>query len=475
MEPAELPPAVVVSGSDEGAGYVIGEAGEAGAATAESDVTPSEPEDRIEKVDRAILENPPAYFDERTDDEANIADVAEPSSEPDPVLCGALIGDASRVAALLALGCSWKGRTWRRRGAMHLAARCGSVAMIRVLMANGCDADVAGDLYGHTSLHLAARAGHLAAAQVLADADRCLVDAVNRFGDGPLHLAVRHGHCDVAAFLLSCGASAVATNKVGDSSLELAAGPCMLPSAMSRVVVDGVLREAEADAAVLTRALVQAAWAGKTDVGLVLLHAGARHDVAVDQDFASAMEAAVFGLDPTGFVLTLLLAGAHCGPFPPLAPPYERVDAPLNALARRGRTEDLPAMTVLLAAGADVNYRDATQVGQHFTPLENAAALGRSVAMVNKLIGHGADVNLVGGAQRRTVLHWAAEDMRPPICRALLEAGADASVADGNRKTPLQVAERASRTSQRIAAFRHAPVSLADAETTVALFKAFCR
>jgi len=178
---------------------------------------------------------------------------------------------------------------------MHLAARCGSVAMIRVLMANGCSADVAGDLYGHTSLHLAARAGHLAAAQVLADADRGLVDAVHRFGDGPLHLAVRKCHCDVAAFLMSCGASTVATKKFDDSSLEPAAGPCMLPSAMSRVVVDSVLREAEADAAVLTRALVHAAWAGNTDVGLVLLHAGARNYVAVDQDFASAMEAAVFG------------------------------------------------------------------------------------------------------------------------------------------------------------------------------------
>jgi len=64
--------------------------------------------------------------------------------------------------------------------------------------------------------------------------------------------------------------------------------------------------------------------------------------------------------------------------------------------------------------------------------------------------------------------------MRPPICRALLKAGADASVADGNGKTPLQAAARASRASQRVAAFRYAPVWLADAETTVSLFKACC-
>ena len=81
------------------------------------------------------------------------------------------------------------------------------------------------------------------------------------------------------------------------------------------------------------------------------------------------------------------------------------MDAPLNALARRGRTEGLRAVTVLLAAGADVNYRATAQVGHLSTPLENAAAVGRSVAMVNKLIGHGADFKLVGGAQRRTVPH----------------------------------------------------------------------
>ena len=332
---------------------------------------------------RANEAHPPAYFDEHSDEEDNIADVCEPSSEPDPVLCAVLVGDARRIAALLELGCSWKGRTWRRRGALHLAARCGSVATVRVLLGSGCSAVGAPDLYGHSSLHLAARAGHLAVARVLVadpNSGGGLGHVVNRFVDGPLHLAVCNGHCDVAACLLTAGASAVATNKRGDSSLQLALAPRNSPSAMSRLVLDGVLRDADGDATVLTRALVQMAWAGQAHAAAVLVGAGARHGVGVDDDCASAMEAAVHGSNATGLVMTLVVMGASCGPFPPLAPPFDRADAPLNVLARRGRAEDLPAATVLLASGADVKYRDAVSEYQQLPPLENAATLGRRCA-----------------------------------------------------------------------------------------------
>jgi len=93
------------------------------------------------------------------------------------------------------------------------------------------------------------------------------------------------------------------------------------------------------------------------------------------------------------------------------------------------------------------------------------------VALVKKLVAHGANVNLVGGPQRRTVLHWAAHHVRPPICRALLEAGADASVVDGGGRTPLQVAELASASVRRVFAPGHLRVSLADVDATLAMFK----
>jgi len=333
-------------------------------------------------VGRANEAHPPAYFDEHSDEEDNIADVCEPSSEPDPVLCAVLVGDARRIAALLELGCSWKGRTWRRRGALHLAARCGSVATVRVLLGSGCSAVGAPDLYGHSSLHLAARAGHLAVARVLVadpNSGGGLGHVVNRFVDGPLHLAVCNGHCDVAACLLTAGASAVATNKRGDSSLQLALAPRNSPSAMSRLVLDGVLRDADGDATVLTRALVQMAWAGQAHAAAVLVGAGARHGVGVDDDCASAMEAAVHGSNATGLVMTLVVMGASCGPFPPLAPPFDRADAPLNVLARRGRAEDLPAATVLLASGADVKYRDAVSEYQQLPPLEKCCNAGQAL------------------------------------------------------------------------------------------------
>jgi len=377
---------------------------EAGAATTN---------DRVVTLQRDVDERAPGYSDELTDEEEKFTNVSEQSSMPDPVLGAARDGDATRVAALLALRCSRGGRTWRRREAMHLVARRGSVGTVATSMGYECHANAGGDIYGHTLLHLAARAGHLPVVRVLADADVALLGVTTLFGGGPLHMAVRSCQTGVTSFLLARGASTVRANNHAESPVTLA-GP--ISSGMGRTVAKRVMGDAHTSGSVLAHALVHATWYGRVDWVRALLHAGAQHDVAVVEEEASATKAGVFGSDPTRIVVTLVfVGGCSVGPFPPLPLPDDRADAPLNALARRGRDKDLSAMIILLAAGAAANYRDKVPLRHPFTPLENAAFVGRNAAMVKKLLEHQADVHAVGGPEQRTVLHWAAVGMRPVI------------------------------------------------------------
>lgn len=94
---------------------------------------------------------------------------------------------------------------------------------------------------------------------------------------------------------------------------------------------------------------------------------------------------------------------------------------------------------VLLAAGADVNARDA--VGR--TPLELAAE-DSTVQVVQALIKGGANVNGAGNGGR-TPLHVAAGRFgarREGIIQALLDAGADPAARARDGATPMDVAER---------------------------------
>jgi len=318
--------------------------------------------DRVVTLQRDVDKRAPGYFDELTDEEKEFADASESSSMPDPVLGAARDGDATRVTALLALGCRRGGRTWRRRGAMHLAARRGSVGSVATLMCYGCHTNACGDIYSHTPLNLAARAGHLPVVRVLVDTDVALLGVTNLFGDGQLHVAARNGQTGVSSFLLARGASAVRANNHAESPMTLA-GP--ISSAMGRTVAKRVMGDAHSSGSVLAHALVQATWSGRVDWVRALPHAGARHDVAVVEEQASAMEAGVFGSDPTRIVVTLVLVGGcSFGPFPPLPLPDDRADAPLNALARRGRCGGNPLSGVTRPPGMS----RGRVVNSHATP-----------------------------------------------------------------------------------------------------------
>jgi uncharacterized protein len=90
----------------------------------------------------------------------------------------------------------------------------------------------------------------------------------------------------------------------------------------------------------------------------------------------------------------------------------------------------------LLAAGADVHAQ--TTNAQNNLPL-HAAAAGKHCALVDLLLGSGADVNArqEGGW---TALHAAAQDGDTRMIASLLAYGADANARNAAGQTPLTIA-----------------------------------
>ncbi len=90
-------------------------------------------------------------------------------------------------------------RCWGGDTALHIASEFGEIENVEVLLANGADVNIAGDI-GYTPLHYAAAKGNTDIIKILlkAGANPNLTD---EFDDTPLKVAER-GHHDGAAKLL---------------------------------------------------------------------------------------------------------------------------------------------------------------------------------------------------------------------------------------------------------------------------------
>ena len=96
------------------------------------------------------------------------------------------------------------------------------------------------------------------------------------------------------------------------------------------------------------------------------------------------------------------------------------------------RADDASAVTKLLQSGADVNSKD----DRGDTPLMYAAAVG-SEAMMRRLIGAGADVNVRNSFEASALL-WCSNSL--PRVRMLVEHGADVNVRSKQGHTPIELA-----------------------------------
>lgn len=169
--------------------------------------------------------------------------------------------------------------------------------------------------------------------------------------------------------------------------------------------------------------LVKAAWEGQTEIAEILLEHGANVDAIETGGTTPLMQAITRGWDD--MVDLLLEAGAD----PTVLNTYQQ-----DALQGAIHADRPDWVERLVEAGAKL----APNAYGH-TPLMTAAA-GSSLDCIDYFVDQGADVN-AKSQHGGTALTTAAITNQPKAVRALLENGADPSIADGNG-TAMEVAEK---------------------------------
>lgn len=355
------------------------------------------------------------------------ADVESPGADGQTALM--IVARTSRVdaaQALLRRGAKVNQmERWRGQTALMWAAAERQPAMVRTLIEAGADVNARSTVNnwqrqvtaepraiyrpagGLTPLLYAAREGCLECARYLAEAgaDLNLADPEQV---SPLLLAILNGHFDLAAYLIQKGASPNKWDWYGRTPLYAA-------------------------------------------VDLNTLPRGGRPDQPSLDETTSLQ-----------IVERLLGAGANPNPQLKLAPPFRNVgnDRGLDGLLTIGTTPllraakalDAPAIKVLLDQGADLSLPNVRGV----TPVMAAAGLGsvdadtrgiyttddvqqRSIESLTLLLAAGADVN---GKDTRglTALHEAARWGWNDVVRFLVERGADLQAKDNRGLTPVDSA-----------------------------------
>ena len=313
------------------------------------------------------------------------------------------------------------------------AAFAGNVARIRFLLSVGVSPDAA-DRAGFRALHRCAVSGNSGAAETLLEAGASvdLTDAVRpggrtylvplrepfelpalQFGDTALHYASYCGHDDLVGLLLDAGADALRVSSDGRTALSTAIEEGH--ATVVRMLVDALPRPSEGEGAARVDAraadsVLPTMSGGAGDHTPAPGHApgGAAPPVRSMPRRASAGALAL-----RGAVAGSLGAGAAKLPPPPPPPSHAQSVARLCDAVQAG---DLRAVASLLGGGGgggpgvDVNGVDS----DGFTALHRAAVTG-SVALVDALLGHGADPNArdaVRGAERG----GAAPPRHPRLC-----------------------------------------------------------
>ena len=343
--------------------------------------------------------------------------------------------------------------------ALHWAAACGHVDVVRRLLDAGADvAAPCGSWWWWTDdeqpLHWAAGGGQAAAVRVLLDAG-AEVAARNTYGETALWLAARSGSAATVRVLLDAGADARVADRSGCTVLY-AAGESGSVEAVRTLVAAGV----DVTSAIMEgrAVLCAAAWGGSAEVVSELIAAGA--DVsAQDRNGRTALHyASLKGSADT--VQVLLSAGAdvhakdrdrqtalHCAGRGGNAAIVRQLlhagaklvnrrdgETPLHAAGRGGSAE---AVRMLVAAGADVRATDCN--GR--TPLHVAASGRGGASVIEALVAAGADVRATD-RYNATALTLLRGREFATAARVLLAAGADAGATDRYGNTVLHAAAR---------------------------------
>ena len=305
---------------------------------------------------------------------------------------------AASLAAGLLVVCGHTAVAGAADGAALIdAAKNADLSVLQALITQHVDVNAA-SADGTTALHWASYRDNLDAADLLIRAGARL-DAANDLGATPLWIASRNGSAVMVRRLLQAGAHPNVALLLGETPL-MAASHSGNPDVVAQLIEKGA--SVNARGARGQTALMWAVSEQHPGVVQVLLSHGA--DIQARSDVLSQMMAA----PPHG------------------KPEYNRM-IPFGgetALLFAARVGDLASAKLLLAAGANVNDKDAWGVSAMVL-----AAHSGFTEMVEYLLDQGADANAIGPGF--TALHEAIMRRDVTMVKALLDHGA-------NPNTPLQ-------------------------------------
>lgn len=416
--------------------------------------------------------------------------------------------DAELADRLIRAGADVKAANRYGVTAMYLACVNGNAALIDRLLKAGIDANVAGP-EGETALMTAARSGKVDAARALLDRGATIDARESWHGQTALMWAAAQRHPDMVRELIARGADVNAHSNLEKWARQTTAEPrekwlplgsmtpLLFASREGCVECAKILVEAGAD---LNAAdpdgitpLISSIINGHYDVAADLINKGADANLA-DSTGRTPLYAAVdFNTIPasnrpapnvavnnvTSLDVIQLLLAHRANPNARLkkAQPYRtKVDrgndtmlgAGTTPLIRAAKAADLAAMSVLLAAGADVKLVTGAEVvsdvvasataatrrpGGGINAVMAAAGLGskeedatgrlkteaEAIEAIKILLAAGADVNAVE-SNGRTALHGAAQKGYDHVIRFLVERGAKLDIKDRRGITPLDAA-----------------------------------
>ncbi len=323
------------------------------------------------------------------------------------------------------------------------------------LLASGADVN-ATQADGMTALHWAVYHDDTQLTSKLIEAG-ANVTAENRYGVQPLLLACQNGSADTIRLLLDAGADVEASLAGGETALMTAARTGK-PAAVHLLLDQGAdvnARERRGQTA-----LMWAAAEGNADVVELLIQGGAK----INERLPSGFDALLFALreGQTESARRLLKAGADVNQA--VVPEKRRNDglnsgiSPLLLAVENGHFETAVA---LLEAGADPNdirpgYAALHAITWVRKPLRgdgNPAPIGSgnvsSLEFVRALAEHQADLNIRHGEAnsgarfnktQATPFLLAANTADLPLLKLLLELGADPTLTNVDRTTPLLAA-----------------------------------
>jgi ankyrin repeat protein len=314
---------------------------------------------------------------------------------------------------------------------------------------------------GMTALHWAVRHDDPTLVRKLLRAG-AKASSANRYGVTPLAIACTNGSAEIVEQLLNAGADANATLRGGETALMTAARTGR-PAVVHSLLRHGARVDAKERSG--QTALMWAAAEGHADVVQALIDAGADFREALPSGFTPTMFAAREGR--TDVVKVLLKAGvdANEATAPKRKTNGREPVAGTSALILAIENGRFETAVVLLEAGADPNDQRSGYAPLHVMtwvrkpnrgdgldgepPPRGSGALG-SLAFVEKLVEHGADVNArlktgpKGGGRLghpgATPFLLASATTDAALMRKLMQLGADPHLANDEKTTPLLAA-----------------------------------